>query len=269
MNTKRIIQSTLMLVAVAGITAAGTGAFFNDTETSAGNVFTAGEVDLKIDHQSASYNGEDCTTRCDPWAVNVKSFAQGKNRDGSPVLTSRSSSTDALGPAQTTGAAVDSSPTGFVSLGFGGEIVLEFPNGIDDGSGPDIRIYEATGSNNYPAETVEVEVSPDASDWTTIVVTPDMVTYDGTVEIDLNGVSVARYVRLTDVSNPADFPTRPKADGYDLDAVQAMHCDDSQTDGVASDICSVNYGNQLTLPPNHSLTFLTSSHKMRVPILFQ
>ena len=62
MNTKRIIQSTLMLVAVAGITAAGTGAFFSDTEVSAGNVFTAGNIDLMIDHTAQSYNGVSCQT---------------------------------------------------------------------------------------------------------------------------------------------------------------------------------------------------------------
>ena len=62
MNTKRIIQSTLMLLVVAGVTAAGTGAFFSDTETSAGNVFTAGSIDLMIDHTAQSYNGVDCQT---------------------------------------------------------------------------------------------------------------------------------------------------------------------------------------------------------------
>jgi len=62
MNTKRIIQSTLMLLVVAGVTAAGTGAFFSDTETSAGNVFTAGSIDLMIDHTAQSYNGVSCQT---------------------------------------------------------------------------------------------------------------------------------------------------------------------------------------------------------------
>lgn len=62
MNTKRIIQSSLMLVALAAVTAAGTGAFFSDTETSTGNVFTAGAIDLKIDHSRQIYNGVDCQT---------------------------------------------------------------------------------------------------------------------------------------------------------------------------------------------------------------
>ena len=236
MNTKRILMSSAIVIAVAAVTIGGTGAFFSDTETSTGNVFTAGAVDLQVDHQSASYNGEDCTTTCDPWAVEVESFTQGDRRDGSDVLAERSDPTLALGPAQTTGVQNDSSPTGFVSLGFGGEIVLKFPNGIDDGPGDDIRIYEATGGSNYPVESLLVEVSGDGVDWTTITVSPNEIEYDGTVEIDLNGVQTARFVRLTDTSDPADFPTRPEADGYDLDAVEAIHCDDAETDGVASDI---------------------------------
>jgi len=41
-----------------------TQAFFSDTETSTGNTFTAGEIDLKIDHTLASYNGNDCSKNC-------------------------------------------------------------------------------------------------------------------------------------------------------------------------------------------------------------
>ena len=36
-----------------------TAAFFNDTETSTGNIFTAGRIDLKIDSLGGTYNGND------------------------------------------------------------------------------------------------------------------------------------------------------------------------------------------------------------------
>jgi predicted ribosomally synthesized peptide with SipW-like signal peptide len=49
-----------MLVFVAAIVAGGTGAFFSDTETSTGNVFTAGAIDLTVDSE-AHYNGSICT----------------------------------------------------------------------------------------------------------------------------------------------------------------------------------------------------------------
>lgn len=56
---KPIITSIGMIVFVAAIVAGGTGAFFSDTETSTGNVFTAGSIDLKVDAQ-AHYAGLKC-----------------------------------------------------------------------------------------------------------------------------------------------------------------------------------------------------------------
>ncbi len=61
---KRIISSGVMLVALLALVAGGTGAFFSDTETSTGNVFTAGSIDLKVDHTKAYYNGEPCQEKC-------------------------------------------------------------------------------------------------------------------------------------------------------------------------------------------------------------
>lgn len=48
-----------MIVFVAAIVVGGTGAFFSDTETSTGNVFTAGAIDLTVDSE-AHYNGSIC-----------------------------------------------------------------------------------------------------------------------------------------------------------------------------------------------------------------
>lgn len=45
---KKIITSVGMIVFVAALIAGGTGAFFSDTETSTGNVFTAGSIDLSL-----------------------------------------------------------------------------------------------------------------------------------------------------------------------------------------------------------------------------
>lgn len=59
---KKILLSLGTLVAVAAVVAGGTYAFYNDTETSTGNIFTAGSIDLKVDHTKASYNGEECQT---------------------------------------------------------------------------------------------------------------------------------------------------------------------------------------------------------------
>src|SRR3989344_4689479 len=59
---KKILLS-LSVIAVVGVIVAGaTGAFYNDTETSNGNIFVAGSIDLKVDQTRASYNGEECKT---------------------------------------------------------------------------------------------------------------------------------------------------------------------------------------------------------------
>jgi len=47
----RIAKSLLTILAVAVIAVGATGAYFADTETSTGNSFTAGTMDLKIDGQ--------------------------------------------------------------------------------------------------------------------------------------------------------------------------------------------------------------------------
>ena len=56
---KKILLS-LATIAIVGIAATGlTVSFYGDTETSTGNTFTAGSVELKVDSQS-HYNGMDC-----------------------------------------------------------------------------------------------------------------------------------------------------------------------------------------------------------------
>jgi predicted ribosomally synthesized peptide with SipW-like signal peptide len=56
---KLLASSTLLLGAMAALWIGSTGAFFSDVETSAGNTFTAGAIDLKIDNTSY-YNGNVC-----------------------------------------------------------------------------------------------------------------------------------------------------------------------------------------------------------------
>src|SRR3989344_4341379 len=53
---KKILLSLSVIVAVGAVVAGATGAFFSDTETSEGNTFTAGAIDLGIDNESY-YNG--------------------------------------------------------------------------------------------------------------------------------------------------------------------------------------------------------------------
>lgn len=61
---KRIALSLSIIGLVAALTIGGTLAYFNDTETSTGNILTAGSIDLKVDHKFSSYDGKECTREC-------------------------------------------------------------------------------------------------------------------------------------------------------------------------------------------------------------
>ncbi len=56
---KKLLTSLSIIAAVAVVVVGATGAFFSDTETSNGNTFTAGKLDLKID-STCHYNGFVC-----------------------------------------------------------------------------------------------------------------------------------------------------------------------------------------------------------------
>ncbi len=56
---KKILVSVSIIAAVAAVVVGATTAFFSDTETSSGNTFTAGSLDLKVDN-NCTYNDEAC-----------------------------------------------------------------------------------------------------------------------------------------------------------------------------------------------------------------
>ncbi len=57
---KRILLALGVIVFVGALAAGATGAFFSDSETSTGNTFTAGAIDLKVD-STQHYDGLICT----------------------------------------------------------------------------------------------------------------------------------------------------------------------------------------------------------------
>jgi predicted ribosomally synthesized peptide with SipW-like signal peptide len=68
---KRILISLSIIGVVAMVAIGVTVALFNDTETSTGNIFVAGEMDLKVDHLLASYNGNPCVENCQEGTTNL------------------------------------------------------------------------------------------------------------------------------------------------------------------------------------------------------
>jgi len=64
LNFRRITLSAVVIAFVASLVFAGTQAFFSDTESSTGNVFAAGALDLKVDSQ-AHFNDMICRETTD------------------------------------------------------------------------------------------------------------------------------------------------------------------------------------------------------------
>jgi len=65
---KRIIISLSVITAVAAIVIGGTIAYFSDTETSTGNVFAAGSIDLKVGNE-CYFSGGECPWSPHSWAL--------------------------------------------------------------------------------------------------------------------------------------------------------------------------------------------------------
>jgi predicted ribosomally synthesized peptide with SipW-like signal peptide len=69
---KKILLSAAIIVGIGGAAFVATNAFFSDTETSTGNTFTAGAIDLKIDNTSYGFdwNNPTVTSPTGVWGLN-------------------------------------------------------------------------------------------------------------------------------------------------------------------------------------------------------
>mgnify|MGYP000185599056 CR=1 FL=1 len=68
MNTKILVSLLVIGLTAVAIGGGMTGAFFSDTETSEGNTFTAGAIDLKVDSE-CSYLGSTATDEFCDWTA--------------------------------------------------------------------------------------------------------------------------------------------------------------------------------------------------------
>lgn len=158
------------------------------------------------------------------FASQVVSFRQGFRPDGRTIGRERSN------PALALGAPQENNRFNFVSLGFGGELVLELGALVyDDGTeAPDLMVVETTwgwswrhcydGELAGNPETMVMEVSANGSNWVSV---PG--SFCRNAKVDLSTVvgegklPYVRYVKITDTSNPADF--HPSSNGYDVDGI--------------------------------------------------
>lgn len=152
---------------------------------------------------------------CEPGTAYAETITanQGLRKNGTPVLAARSDPEVMKGPADGQ----------FYSLGFGGDVTLEFEYPILNGTGNDLVIAEITnGRNNYPEELATVEISQDGSNWVMLGTATSKVS-NGINQFDFDDVGMpwARYVRITDISDPDIFENT--ADGFDIDTVYGIH----------------------------------------------
>ncbi len=150
------------------------------------------------------------------YASAVFSSSQELRKDGSSVLPVRSV------PEQGLVFESGQNQSNFFSLGFGGEIVVEFACPIQNGEGNDVKVIEDTWGS-YPLETANVFASQDGENWTFLgeADNTNNVGIHTISEFDLGALASATYIKVVDTSNPADHNNA--ADGYDLNAVEALH----------------------------------------------
>jgi len=75
--TKKILISLSVIAVVAAVVVGGTIAYFSDTETSTGNTFTAGAIDLKIDNESYVTDKDGQLVRSPETSWCLKDLAEG------------------------------------------------------------------------------------------------------------------------------------------------------------------------------------------------
>ena len=152
------------------------------------------------------------------WASYVVDYWQGPRKDGSPVLSIRSNPNNALGSPDS---GVSGPPVNFFSLGFGGWIILGFPNPIANGPGDTALVIETTWGS-YPLERADVYVSQDGTTWEKAGTVDNGYGQSGYGLVSLpEDLTWVLYVKILDTTDPT--PHRGDADGYDLDAVGAFY----------------------------------------------
>jgi hypothetical protein len=161
-------------------------------------------------------------------ATQVISYMPGLRKNGTAVTPARAIPTNALGSPEGT------NNVNFVSLGFGGSLVVKFDYVIfDNAATNDISLVETSFGNPSCAsysEKVMVEGSLDGINW--IMLSNEDICLDG--EIDVNNAGVVQYIRLTDRSATTRFSGT--ADGYDVDGLVVINdCDNNTTAGRISD----------------------------------
>jgi hypothetical protein len=101
-----------------------------------------------------------------------------------------------------------------------------------DHEGNDLLVLETSfrdadqACEQYP-EKAQIEASIDGENW---VIIAEEICRDGEVDLANGGLTTAKFIRITDISNPDEFQGG-NADGYDLDGIMVINNLGDQQDG--------------------------------------
>ena len=183
-------------------------------------------------------------------AESIISVTQGEQNDGNNVSPDRSNPNNALGQVNDPAENVDEAPwfsLGFPRNGVSGTITLGFRCRIVNGDGPDVSIFENTTISGYPLERARIEaLDPNTGMFVEIGFAGNeqqpMITR---TDLDLGSLPYTLQIRVTDVTDRTLHVF--DADGFDLNAVQAIHGDcgtmPSVGQFVIGDLVPINQGN--------------------------
>ena len=147
------------------------------------------------------------------WVDAVVSFTP-----GDPAASRSRDPNATLGGPDYQGADAAEDEATYLSLGHGGELVLELTdNVLVDGEGPDLAIYEI----GPEVEPILVAISQDGEDWTIEVGRVEGATCTLDIAPFVEAGQRFRFIKLSDAqaakSNDSDWP------GADIDAVGAIN----------------------------------------------
>lgn len=192
----------------------GDNFFYTNTIPGSNTVRIRWQKEDMVWQQNTKASSEEACSSQGCYASEVISYTPAKRNDGSAVPAERQVTNRALGAPEGDDA------LNFVSLGFGGEIVLKFASPIANGEGNDLSIIETTfgnqNCNRYP-ERVQAFGSQDGCHF--------IYLGEGCqdAQFDFGGMSWIQYVKLKDISPVNHTYNNDIADGYDIDGIMCLH----------------------------------------------
>jgi hypothetical protein len=127
----------------------------------------------------------------------------------------------------------------FVSLGFGGSIIMKYSQYIMNTTGDDLTIYETTWGNPSctpnVSESAKVEFSQDGFNWVSV-----QACHNGS--FDISPLMWCQYVRITDETNPNPSIGGDGNDAYDVDGITVVQEMEPSATLARSPICDYVQG---------------------------